>query len=124
LSCPPRRSRRQRRLDEERGGCYVELGRPNQAEPILLRALGGRLSLRRRATVLSDLAMVGIQRKDADQVVNYASEVADIAEYTGSGVVGQKLRGLKRRWQPLMGDIRMRDLDERITTLAGTPTIG
>lgn len=50
------------RLAEERGACYLQLGRPDLAEEALTAALAQPLSLRRRAAVLSDLAVLGAHR--------------------------------------------------------------
>lgn len=65
------------RLAEERGACYLRLGRPDLAEEALIAALAQPLSLRRRAAVLSDLAALGAYRRDTDQVVHYAEQASD-----------------------------------------------
>lgn len=105
------------RLAEERGACYVELGRPDLAEPVLRDALSQDLSLRRRGGVLTDLAMVGVQRRDPTQVVMYASATLDVARQTNSAVVGRRLRHLQRGLAPLSSDGHVRHLDEQITAL-------
>src|SRR6266508_4254679 len=55
------------RLAEERGTCYVTLGRADLAESALTGALAGPLTTRRRAGVLTDLAMIGVHGRDTDQ---------------------------------------------------------
>ena len=42
------------RLAEERGACYLQLGRPDLAEEVLTTALAQDLSLRRRGAVLTE----------------------------------------------------------------------
>ena len=105
------------RLAEERGTCYVQLRRPDLAEAALTDALCQKLSLRRRGIVLTDLAMVGVQRRDPDQVVEYADAALDTACQTGSGVIARKLQGLRVDLGPFLGDSRVRDVDKQIMAL-------
>jgi len=105
------------RLPEERGTCYVTLQRPDLAEQALSNALGLDLSARRRGSVLTDLATLGLQRRDVDQLVNHANAAAEIARQTGSGVIGRKLQSLQAQLSPLLTDHRVRQLDQEITTL-------
>jgi transcriptional regulator with XRE-family HTH domain len=106
------------RLDEERGACYVELGRPDLAEPALLEALGRGLSMRRRGIVLTDLANVGALRDDADQLVTYGMAALDIARSTGSGVIASRLRGLRGRSARFASDPDVRRLNDGIAALS------
>ncbi|WP_225821001.1 tetratricopeptide repeat protein [Streptomyces naphthomycinicus] len=108
------------RLPEERGACYLQLGRPGLAEDALTAALAQPLSLRRRAAVLSDLAVLGAHRGDVDQVVQYAEAVLGLADRSDSGFIGKKLNGLRGRLAPLMTDGRVSDLDHRIAALPRT----
>lgn len=106
------------RLDEERGSCFVELGRPELAEPSLNEALRQRLSVRRRGGVLADLAAVGAQRNDAEQTVLYGGAAVDAARQTGStGYVGRKLTILQPQLKPMLADRHVRHLDRQITNL-------
>lgn len=107
------------RLAEERGACFVELGRPDLAEAALIEALGQGLSMRRRGLVLVDLAAAGAQRRDLDQLSTYGGAALDVAQLTGSGVVEAKLRGLRSRLAPFAGEPVIADLDARIAALAG-----
>lgn len=108
------------RLPEERGACYLQLGRPDLAEDALTAALAQPLSLRRRAAVLSDLAVLGVHRGDVDQVVQYAEAVLGLADRSNSGFIGKKLDGIRGRLAPLMSDGRVSDLDHRIAALSRT----
>ncbi|WP_211341624.1 hypothetical protein [Myceligenerans xiligouense] len=105
------------RLPEERGTCYVTLGRPDLAEAALAEALDHATSVRRRAGVLADLAVVGAQRGDLDQVITHADAVLKHAHETRSGMIARKLLDLRPHLRPLRTDLRVRELDARITTL-------
>jgi tetratricopeptide (TPR) repeat protein len=102
------------RLPEERGACYVQLGRSDLAERALTQALASRSSSRRRGSVLTDLATVGVQQRDTDRVVTYAREAITLAQNTESGWVNQKLRGLRRQLRPMLDDSRVRAVSEQI----------
>ncbi|MFG1914555.1 transcriptional regulator [Micromonospora sp. NPDC048898] len=105
------------RLAEESGACYAELGRPDLAEPILSAALSQELSVRRRGTVLADLALVGIQRGDVHQVVLYGGAVLDVARQSRSGVVAAKLNRLQHHLRPFLRDSHVQNLDRQISVL-------
>jgi transcriptional regulator with XRE-family HTH domain len=108
------------RLFEERGACYLQLGRPDLAEDALAAALAQPLSLRRRAAVLTDLAVVGVHRRDVEQVVHYAEMAIGLAGQSKSGFVGKKLDGLRERLAPVMADDRISGLVQRIAALSRT----
>ncbi|MFC5055380.1 transcriptional regulator [Saccharothrix xinjiangensis] len=107
------------RLAEERGTCYVNLGRCDLAEAALTDALAGDLTTRRKAGVLTDLAMIGVHRRDADQVATHADAALAAARRTGSGVIARKLRGLQPHLTPLLTDQQIQRLDVEITELVG-----
>ncbi|MEV6712663.1 helix-turn-helix transcriptional regulator [Lentzea sp. NPDC051208] len=107
------------RLSEERGTCYVTLGRYDLAEAALTDALAGDLTARRKAGVLTDLAMIGVHRRDPDQVVTYVNAALATARQTGSGVIARKLRGLQPNLAPLLTDQQIQRLDAEITKLPG-----
>ena len=109
------------RLAELRGTCYVTLQRPELAETELNDALGSNLSARRRGSVLSDIAMIGVQRHDLDQFVTYANAALDVAQRTGSGVIGRKLQDLQPHLAPFLTDRRVRQLYREINILSGMP---
>jgi DNA-binding XRE family transcriptional regulator len=106
------------RLAEERGSCYVQLRRLDLAELTLSDALRQNLSARRRGSVLTDLAMIGVQRGDVSQLVAFADEALGMAVQTGSGFIGRKLEGLRCHLVPLLGNSQVRQLDQRIMTLS------
>lgn len=106
------------RLAEERGACYVQLRRPDLAEDALDDALRQNLSVRRRATVLTDLAIVGAQRSDVNQLITHTEAVLEIAAQTGSGFVKRKLHGLRNHLAPLLENGRVRQLDRQIMAVS------
>jgi hypothetical protein len=108
------------RLAEERGACYVELGRPGLAEAVLTEAVGQTVSVRRRGAILTDLAVAGAQRHDVDQLLTYATEAVELARQTASGYLGRKLAGLRPHLAVVANDPRLRHLSEQIPVLAGT----
>ncbi|WP_035794814.1 helix-turn-helix domain-containing protein [Kitasatospora mediocidica] len=107
------------RLAEQRGTCYLALGRPDLAEHSLTAALAQELSPRRRGAVLAELAALGAQRGDLDQLLHYSGAALELAGQTGSGFLGKKLRGLQPRLAPLMADGRVAELHHHISALAG-----
>jgi hypothetical protein len=106
------------RLAEERGSCYVQLRRPDLAEVALSDALRQNLSARRRGSVLTDLAMIGVQRGDVSQLVTYADAALEIAVQTGSGFIGRRLCRLRDHLAPLLGNSQVRQLNQQIMVLS------
>ena len=106
------------RLAEERGACYVQLRRLDLAENALGDALRQDLSARRRASVLTDLAMIGLQRGDVHQLIGHAEAVLEIATQTGSGFIGRKLQELQDHLTPLLANKRVRQLDQQIMAVS------
>ena len=107
------------RLAEERGTCYLALGKPELAETALSEALAQGVSLRRRGSILSDLAMLGMQRRDTEQVVHYGRQAVELAEQTGSrGYIGRKLQSLQAQLTPMLGNPRLSSLNDQIASLA------
>ncbi|MGH9960300.1 MAG: transcriptional regulator, partial [Pyrinomonadaceae bacterium] len=102
------------RLAEERGACYVQLQRPDLAESALGDALRQGLSARRRASVLTDLGMIGLQRGDVGQLISHAEAALEIATQTGSGFISRKLQKLQGHLAPLLGNSQVRQLDQQI----------
>jgi hypothetical protein len=96
----------------------VRLGRIDLAESALTEALKMKLSMRRRGSVLTDLALLGAQRRDADQIVSYAGDALDLAQQSASGYVAGRLHSLQPRLAPFLSDRRVSDLNDRITELA------
>lgn len=105
------------RLAEERGTCYVTLNRPDLADVPLTAALRQNLSVRRRSSVLTDMALAGLQRRDIPQVVTYSTAALDTVNQTGSGYAMRKLSGLQCRLTPLLDNRDIRDLHQQISTV-------
>jgi tetratricopeptide (TPR) repeat protein len=105
------------RLPEERGACYVELERPDLAEPALMQSLTGDISHRRRGTILADLAIVAAQRGDVARSLDYATDALDIAVHTNSGVVRRRLARLQLSWGRLPSTSRADGLNQQIAAL-------
>ncbi len=100
----------------------VQLHQPDLAEAALTDALRQNLSVRRRGSVLTDLAILGAQRRDLDRMITYADAVVEMVRQTGSGVIARKLTGLQSHLALFSNDVRVRDLNSRIATLAGNVT--
>jgi hypothetical protein len=75
--------------------------------------------MRRRGSVLTDMATVGVQYRDSDHLVMYADAALDTARQTGSGVVIRKLQALQAQLAPFLGDSHVRHLDEQVSALSG-----
>jgi tetratricopeptide (TPR) repeat protein len=106
------------RLAEERGTCYLVLGRADMAHTPLTQALQQAISLRRRGSLLTDLAAAGLHRRDLDQVVQHGQQAVVIAAQTrSSGYVGRKLRTLDQQLQPFRTSRQIAQLSEQIRTL-------
>jgi transcriptional regulator with XRE-family HTH domain len=109
------------RLAEERGTCYLSLGRADIAETALTEALRHAVSLRRRGSLLADLAILGVQRHDLDRLLRYGEDAIDLAGQTqSSGYVGRKLQALNAQLQPFQADHRIAQLSDRIASLSIT----
>jgi transcriptional regulator with XRE-family HTH domain len=106
------------RLAEERGSCYVSLGRHDLAETVLNDALTHRLTTRRRASVLTDLAMIGVHRRDPDRVATYTQSALSLARTTRSGVISHKLQALQPKLAPLLANKQVHRLNTEIIELA------
>ncbi|MFF0111935.1 helix-turn-helix transcriptional regulator [Streptomyces prasinus] len=113
------------RLPEGRGARYVQLGRLDLAESALERALKGDglskgMASRRRAAVLTDLALIGARRRDADQVLAFADEALQLARRSGSGYVAHRLQALQAELAPLGRNRRVAELGAEIGALHTT----
>lgn len=110
------------RLDEERGARYVQLGRLEAAERVLTgaleqRALADGKSFRRRGAVLSDLAAIGVRRRDPDQFLQFAEEALQLARKSSSGYIAMKLQELCSSFGSLSNDVRIAELGAEIEKL-------
>lgn len=105
------------RLAEERGRCFVQLGRPDLAETALTDALNQTLSARRKGGVLIDLAMLGVQRRDNSRIAMYGNAAVSLAEQTRSGVLLRKLGDLDAKLAASSQSRHVGDLRDRIAAL-------
>ena len=106
------------RLAEERGACYVQLRCPDLAENALGEVLRQDLSARRRASALADLAIIGLQRGDVNQLITHAEAALEIAARTGSGFISRRLQALHGHLTPLLGNNQVRQLDHQIMVVS------
>jgi tetratricopeptide (TPR) repeat protein len=109
------------RLAEERGTCYVALHRPDLAEAALNTALAQHLSSRRRGSVLVDLAILGLQRRDRDFLLTHADASLELARQTGSGVIVRRIKGLQAKLGPMLADPDVYRLQQRIGAIVEPP---
>ncbi|GAB1640220.1 hypothetical protein KRMM14A1259_06430 [Krasilnikovia sp. MM14-A1259] len=72
--------------------------------------------------MLADLATVGLQRRDAEQVTYFGREALGIARQTRSGVVGRKLHLLQRKLNRMLGEPGIRQLNDDISALRSMTT--
>lgn len=105
------------RLPEERGGCYAELGRPDLAAASLEKALSGAPSARRRGSVHTDLARIGLLRHDLSEFAAHAGAALDLAGETSSGYIARRLRGLLPVLDSHAGSGPARQVRDRIISL-------
>ncbi|MFG1928982.1 helix-turn-helix domain-containing protein [Cryptosporangium sp. NPDC048952] len=108
------------RLSEDRAACYLQLGRPTDAEPLLTQMLHDNPTGRRRGIALADLALVGAQRRDPLRVVTFGSASLDHYRHTGSSVVGRRLQQLRPHLIPMRSDPHIRNLDAELRALPAT----
>jgi hypothetical protein len=110
------------RLAEERGTCFVELRRHDLAETSLTNALRQGLSVRRKGSIYTDLAVVGVQRNDTDCVATWAQQALAAANHTKSGYITKKLASLQTHIRPLLDNRSMRDLNEQMASVVHAST--
>jgi hypothetical protein len=111
------------RLPEQRGTCYTLLGKADLAETSLQEALRLPVSLRRRGSVLVDLASVGMMRRDVEQTVSHATAALDLAGQSGSGVIARKLAGLNQQLTAHKHDVRLSELSRDISARIAAPRV-
>ncbi|MEI5102024.1 helix-turn-helix transcriptional regulator [Streptomyces sp. PmtG] len=81
-------------------------------------ALASGHSYRRRGAVLTDLAAIGAQRNDPEQLVVYGREALSLAQASASGYVARRLQALCTKLGPLSRDHRVAELRADIATLS------
>lgn len=94
------------RFDESRlpalqGACYLRLEQPTLAEPILQQALRqSAKTKRRRAMILSDLALSALQQMDIEKACTYAGEIVTLAASSESGFLRNNISKIERQLTP------------------------
>jgi tetratricopeptide (TPR) repeat protein len=107
------------RLPEQRGTCFVRLGRPDLAEPALQKALAQHPApTRRRGMILNDLALATLQRREVDQACAYAHEVITIATQGSSGVLKKGIHTLRTELEPFVRTDAVKRLDQHMRLLS------
>jgi tetratricopeptide (TPR) repeat protein/DNA-binding XRE family transcriptional regulator len=106
------------RLSEERGACFVRLRQPTLAEPALQEALKKQpASHRRRGLILTDLALVAIQRGDAEKACEYGDKVIEIARQSSPALLLKGLQPLLVHLQPVKNTPAVKSLSQQIKEL-------
>jgi len=107
------------RLPALRGGCFVRLEMPDTAFPALQEALQQVPSpVRRRAMILTDLALASVQQKEIEQACNYAGEAVAIASQSTSIMLIEGLRKVRGQLEPFADASSVRKLDRRLALLS------
>ncbi|MEO7020772.1 MAG: helix-turn-helix transcriptional regulator [Ktedonobacteraceae bacterium] len=106
------------RLPALQGACYVRLGQPHLAEPVLQEALQQRTkSDRRRAMILSDLALSALQQTHIEKACAYAQEVLTIVSHTSSGFLRNNLLKIQQQLVPFADVEEVKTLKNSIASL-------
>ncbi len=107
------------RLPALQGASYVRLEQPDLAEPILQRALqqSARTS-RRRAMILSDLALSALQQADVEKACTYAEEVVTLTVRSASGFLRNSVLKIQQQLTPFANAEAVRTLEQRVASLA------
>jgi transcriptional regulator with XRE-family HTH domain len=105
------------RLTELNGACFVKLKEPDLAWPVLQKALNQQKTLRRRGTVLTDLARVSLQKSEIDQACFYANQVILIANQNNSGMLRKGLKDLQANLTPFSKVRIVKNLKQQIAQL-------
>jgi len=107
------------RIPEARGACFVKLGQPDLAAPVLQEALRLHPSpTRRRGMVLSDLALAASMRGDVERACTLSNEVIQIAQLGSSGVLKKGLQVIQTQLSPFARHADVKDLNAQIRLLA------
>jgi tetratricopeptide (TPR) repeat protein len=108
------------RMPEQRGTCMVALGRLDDAESALTDALSQASTTRRRAGVLTDLALLSARRGDHRAVVARLDETISAARATESAFITRKLHAARAELKPLLRNPHIRRVDDEIGQLGSS----
>lgn len=107
------------RLPALQGACYVRLEQPDLAEPILKQALqNSAKTSRRRAMILSDLALSALQQTDIEKACTYAEEVVTLTASSASGFLYNSVLKIQQQLTPFASVETVRALKQHIASLA------
>lgn len=107
------------RLPELQGACYVRLGQPERAEPLLQEALQQNVkSSRRHAMILADLALSALQQTDVERACAYGDEVVTLTNLSSSGFLHTILLKIEQQLTPFADVEAVRSLKKRVALLA------
>lgn len=107
------------RLPALQGACYVRLEQPGLAEPTLQQALQQSVKTsRRRAMILSDLALVALQQRDVEKACTYAEEVVTLTAHSASGFLRNSVLKLQQQLTPFADVEAVRTLEQHVASLA------
>jgi tetratricopeptide (TPR) repeat protein/transcriptional regulator with XRE-family HTH domain len=106
------------RLPALQGACYVRLEQPELAEPILQQALQQSAKTnRRRAMILSDLALSALQQGDIEKACSYTGEVITLAVQSASGFLYNSVFKIQQKLTPFADNEAVRTLEKRVALL-------
>jgi hypothetical protein len=107
------------RLPALQGACYVRLEQPGLAEPVLQEALQQNTKpSRRRAMILSDLALSALQQVHIERTCAYTEEVVTLASHISSGFIRNNVFKIRQQLTPFADVEAVRILNKRVTSLA------
>lgn len=101
------------------GACYVRLEQPGRAEPLLQKALQQSAKTgRRKAMILSDLALSALQQTDVERACTYADEVVTLTSSSSSGFLRNNVLKIEQQLAPFADVEAVRTLEKRVASLA------
>ncbi len=107
------------RLPALQGACYVRLKQSDLAEQSLQQALQESAKTnRRRAMILSDLALVSIQQKDIEQACKYTEEAVTLTSDSGSGFLRNTVFKIQQQLEPFADIEAVNVLRKQMSVLA------
>jgi tetratricopeptide (TPR) repeat protein len=107
------------RLPALQGASYVRLKQPDLAEKSLQQALQeSAKTKRRRAMILSDLALAAIQQTNIEQACRYAEEAVTLASDSASGFLRNTVFKIQRQLAPFADVEAVNVLRQQMSVLA------
>ena len=108
------------KLEAYHGVCYLQLGRPGDAVPVLTRALDtlDPALKKHRCTALADLASGLIQLREVEEGCERASQSLTLAAELRHGVSIDRIRTLERQLPPSQRSPAVRRLREQLAAVA------